>query len=179
MSIKDKLFLIRKEVGKVSKDTKNPFYNSKYADVNQLIELTDPLFEKHNILCLQPIRDGHLVTELTDLETGDVLTSEIELPKNNDPQKTGSAITYFRRYSLKSLLNIQEEDDDANKAVTQSNSSNSNGDDARPWLTEKAYNKILERINAGENLFDQTKKAFKMKKDYSASLKEAENKHGK
>ena len=40
----------------------------------------------------------------------------MELPPLTDPQKIGSAITYYRRYTLQSLLGIQAEDDDANKA---------------------------------------------------------------
>jgi hypothetical protein len=34
-----------------------------------------------------------------------------------DPQKLGSCITYFRRYTLKSLLAIAEVDDDGNRAA--------------------------------------------------------------
>ena len=40
----------------------------------------------------------------------------MELPNLQDPQKLGSAITYFRRYTLQSLLGLQAEDDDGNKA---------------------------------------------------------------
>ena len=44
--------------------------------------------------------------------------SFITIPENiTDPQKLGSAITYFRRYTLKSLLAIAEEDDDGNRAA--------------------------------------------------------------
>jgi len=34
-----------------------------------------------------------------------------------DPQKIGSAITFYRRYTLQSLLGLQSEDDDGNKAI--------------------------------------------------------------
>jgi hypothetical protein len=36
------------------------------------------------------------------------------LPNLQDPQ-LGSAITYYRRYTLQSLLGLQAEDDDGNK----------------------------------------------------------------
>ena len=45
--------------------------------------------------------------------------SSIQLTQFNDPQKLGSAITYYRRYTLQSLLGLQAEDDDANKASTK------------------------------------------------------------
>ena len=34
----------------------------------------------------------------------------------SDPQKLGSAITYYRRYTLQGLLSIRTKDDDANTA---------------------------------------------------------------
>ena len=55
---------------------------------------------------------------ICDSTTGDVIIeSNLEIPKNiTDPQKIGSCVTYFRRFTLKSLLAIAEVDDDGNKA---------------------------------------------------------------
>jgi hypothetical protein len=41
-----------------------------------------------------------------------VIQSEVTLPDLQDPQKMGSAITYYRRYSLQSLFLLQAQDDD-------------------------------------------------------------------
>ncbi len=57
-NITSKLFAVQQEIGKISKDTKNPFYNSGYFDINKLIEHCTPIFQKHKVLLLQPIRDG-------------------------------------------------------------------------------------------------------------------------
>ena len=66
---------------------------------------------------LQPIKDNCVYSIILDAETGaEIAVSELHLPPITDPQKLGSAITYFRRYTLKSLLAISEEDDDGNKA---------------------------------------------------------------
>ena len=46
-----------------------------------------------------------------------MLGSTITLPDLTDPQKMGSAITYYRRYSLQSLFLLQAEDDDGNKGA--------------------------------------------------------------
>jgi hypothetical protein len=53
-----------------------------------------------------------------DAESGEaIVTSFLKLPENlTDPQKIGSCITYFRRYTLKSLLAISEVDDDGSLA---------------------------------------------------------------
>ncbi|MDM1294270.1 ERF family protein [Sphingobacterium sp. N143] len=183
MGIKQKIFDIRKNIGKLTKDTANPFFKSKYADINQLIEMTDPLLADKQILITMPIRLGFVVVELTDLESGETMESAIELPQSNDPQKTGSAITYFRRYALKSLLNIQEEDDDANKASgniqeedddANKASGNIQEEDVRPWLTETQFNSYLALINKGEKWLDKIKKKYRIKKAFSTTLESAE-----
>ena len=117
MSIYKKLFEAKKEIGKISKDSTNPFYKSKYFDINQLLEHVEPILAKHELLCLQPIIDNVVTTEIIDVETSDKVTSGIALTNITDPQKRGSEITYYRRYTLASLLGMQAEDDDANKTV--------------------------------------------------------------
>lgn len=107
---------VKKEVGKLTKKADNPFFKSKYFDINQLIDQTEPLFEKNGLILLQPIKQGFVISEIHHIETGEMVSSEIKLPELNDPQKIGSAITYYRRYSLQSLLGLQAEDDDGNKA---------------------------------------------------------------
>lgn len=106
----------KSEIGKMSKDNNNPFFKSKFFDINQLLEHVEPLLFKHNLVVLQPIEDGRVVTRIYHAESGDSISSELELPQISDPQKVGSAITYYRRYTLASLLAIQAEDDDGNKA---------------------------------------------------------------
>ena len=46
---------VKKEVGKLSKTETNPFFKSKYFDINSLIEQVEPLLEKNGLLLLQPI----------------------------------------------------------------------------------------------------------------------------
>ena len=118
MSIYKKLHEAKKEIGKISKDSKNPFYKSKYFDINGLLEHVEPIIQKHGLLLLQPILDGKVRTEIIDVESGDKVASEISLLGLSDAQKTGSEITYYRRYTAQSLLGLQAEDDDANKAST-------------------------------------------------------------
>lgn len=119
MSIYKKLFEAKKEIGKISKDSTNPFFKSKYFDINSLLEHVEPILQKNGLLLLQPIDDGMLKTQIFDIEEGrtSILQSVMVLPNIQDPQKLGSAITYYRRYTLQSLLGLQAEDDDGNKAV--------------------------------------------------------------
>lgn len=114
-----KLFAVQKEVGKMTKDktAKAGSFNYQYFDINQIIEHLLPILQKNGLLLLQPIEDNRVKTLLIDVESGKEIASSIDLPNITDPQKLGSAITYYRRYTLQSLLGLQAEDDDGNKAV--------------------------------------------------------------
>jgi hypothetical protein len=111
---------VKKEVGVLSKTETNPFFKSKYFDINSLIQQIEPLLEKNNLLLLQPIENNKVKSVIYEVESGNFVSSEIELPNLTDPQKLGSAITYYRRYTLQSLLGLQAEDDDGNKASAPS-----------------------------------------------------------
>ena len=116
MNLYTKLNEVKKEIGAISKDSTNPFFKSKYFDINSLLKHVEPLLQKNGLLLLQPIIKGEVFSEVIDTESGESVTSSIVLPQMDDPQKLGSAITYYRRYTLQSLLGLQAEDDDANSA---------------------------------------------------------------
>ena len=119
----DKILKVQSEIGVLVKTETNPFFKSKYMDINGLLEQLLPLLEKHGLTVIQPITiegiSGKVcvVTKVVDAETKEVLIeSFFPLPDLQDPQKMGSAITYYRRYSLQSLFLLRAEDDDANVA---------------------------------------------------------------
>ena len=117
----NKLLEFQKKVSAISKDSENPFFKSKYFDINKLLETIKPVMNEMGIVILQPLRniDGKpaLGTILINAEDDKVLLDEtISLPELQDPQKMGSAITYYRRYSLQSALGLEADDDDGNMA---------------------------------------------------------------
>lgn len=116
-NINEALFVLKRQIGKMTKDSSNPFFKSKYFDINQLLEHVEPLAAENGLLILQPILNGKVITEIIFVETGESKTSELTLTDNKDPQKVGSEITYYRRYTLASLLGIQAVDDDGNLAA--------------------------------------------------------------
>lgn len=112
-----KLLEVKKQIGNLSKNAKNPFFKSQYLDLNDLLNAVEPLLHEQGLLLLQPINSGLVWSQIIDAESGNIIAdSSIALPDISDPQKLGSCITYFRRYTLKSLLSISEVDDDGNKA---------------------------------------------------------------
>ena len=110
---------VKKEIGTLTKNSKNPFFKSQYLDLNEIIEHVEPLLNDNGILLLQPLKDGLVKSQLWDVNEGYLIAeSELKIPEHiTDPQKIGACITYFRRYTLKSLLGIAEEDDDGNTAA--------------------------------------------------------------
>jgi len=112
-----KLLEVKKQIGVLAKNAKNPFFKSQYLDLHDLLTAVEPLLHEQGLILLQPIKDNKVCSCIYDSETSTMLIdSSIDLPNITDPQKLGSAITYFRRYTLKSLLSISEVDDDGNLA---------------------------------------------------------------
>lgn len=111
------------EMGMALKDSSNPFYRSKYADLNAIREACMPSLNKNGITLLQPTVsiDGRNYVETILLhESGQWISglTEILFSKPNDAQAQGSGITYARRYGMQSLVNVGADDDDGNTAST-------------------------------------------------------------
>ena len=102
------------------KDSANPFFRSKYADLASAWES-----------CRKPLSDNGLSV----IQTTDILPEGLRLittllhtsgewvsgilpvkPVKDDPQGMGSAMTYARRYGLMAIVGIAPEDDDGNAA---------------------------------------------------------------
>lgn len=109
------------EMGGAVKDSANPFFKSKYADLTSVVRAIKEPFAKHGLAYTQfPIRDDNGVGVVTRLihESGEWLEGEYILPMvKQDPQAAGSAITYARRYALQAMAGIPTADDDAESAM--------------------------------------------------------------
>lgn len=119
-----KLLEFQKNVEKVKKTKTNPYYNSSYFNIDVLLEtIKKDLNDLGLVLtqCLTTLEGGRLGlrTTITSSEDGSSVGDTCPIPETADAQKAGSAITYFRRYSLQSLLGLGAEDDDGNAATTK------------------------------------------------------------
>ncbi len=128
-TIYKKLLEAQKKIASIKKGKENPFFKSKYADINSYIEEVKPILNNCGLIILQPltIRDGKMAikTIIVD-DNGEEIASVVKLPENPDPQKMGAIITYFRRYAIQSFLFLQAEDDDANKASANAKTASPN-----------------------------------------------------
>lgn len=121
-SIAPALLRAQMKMGTATKDSKNPFYKSSYADLNSIRETSIPVLNEEKIVVLQPTVSYDNKTFVRTLllhESGEWMSSDTEIvqAKPNDPQAHGSGISYARRYGLQSFLNVGAVDDDAEVAM--------------------------------------------------------------
>ena len=136
------------EMGNATKGSSNPFFKSKYADLNSIREAVLPSLNAHGISVLQPttVLDGKAYVETVLLhESGEFLSGvyEIVYGKANDPQSFGAACSYARRYSLQSMVNIGAEDDDGESASGRGSSVNKATVKPVTVTTTTAENKVV------------------------------------
>jgi hypothetical protein len=129
----------------VKKGAINPFYNSTYADLADVIEAyRQPLSEEGLSLAQFPAGKNQIINILMH-KSGEFLEEIFEItPTDNRPQSLGSALTYGRRYSAGAILGIAtEEDDDGNNA----NGNKANGEKGKtPAQKEADFKAVLKSI---------------------------------
>ena len=103
------------------KSSNNPFFESKYADLKDVIECVKEPFADNGLSFVQfPIsNDGFAGVETVIMHSsGEWISNEYMLKvSKNDPQGIGSAITYARRYALQAACGVPSEDDDGESAM--------------------------------------------------------------
>lgn len=152
-NIYQKLHEAKLEIGKVAKNAKNPHFKNTYADLNALIEAVEPILLDKGLILLQPIKDGKVFSIITDVNSASFVESFIALPIGITPQQMGSAITYFRRYTLSSLLTLQAVDDDGQHASQPVKIQKTECDPA-------TFETIKQAIIDGKRTVEQAKEKF-------------------
>lgn len=143
----------QQEVPVIHKGTQG--YGYTYADLTKIIQIINPLLAKHGLGYSQPLDGNAIKTIIFHIETGETITSTVNIPqgvslaKMNDFQVLGSAISYLRRYSLASILTLVT-DVDLDASGTQT--------------TEKSVSKQPEKIKLTSNQMIQLIGAIKSEK---------------
>jgi hypothetical protein len=159
-----KLHNAKQSIKKVAKNAKNPHFKNNYADINALIEEVEPILLENRLLLLQPIEDGYVYSRIVDIDSAEICESCMKLPEITDPQKIGSAVTYYRRYTLQSLLSLQAVDDDANLSSEAVKSQ-------KQGLSPERFLKALEGIKNG-TVSKQDLSKFELTKEQLTKLNE-------
>lgn len=104
-----------------TKDSVNPHFKSKYADLTSVYEACASALHEAGISIVQGARseiDTYGVETLLLHTSGQYVREVLMLkPDRPGPQAAGSCISYARRYSLASMAGVQQDDDDANHAT--------------------------------------------------------------
>jgi len=108
------------EVGNVGKDGLNPFFKSKYATLENIINTVREPLHKNGLSFSQfPSGENELATILMHTSGEYIKATAKMTPKDASPQAQGSAITYLRRYALSAILGIATEDDDDGNSASK------------------------------------------------------------
>ena len=105
------------------KDSANPFFKSKYADLESVWDACRDLLASNGLAVAQfpgtysdLDKSISLITILTH-ESGEWIGQEMSVPMSKvDAQGAGSCISYMRRYSLAAVVGVVQADDDGNAA---------------------------------------------------------------
>jgi hypothetical protein len=156
------LWKAQSEIRAAVKDSTNPHFRSKYADLSSVVDAVKPALSKHGITFLQGIHDavdGVAVETMLLHTSGEWISSTMRIPAvKQDAQGYGSAITYGRRYGLQSMCGVPAEDDDGHAATASTSSritpNAGAGDDLdakQKEMVQLTRDKILEALTANKD----------------------------
>lgn len=103
------------------KESENPFFKSRYADLNTCLQTAKKVMAENGLCVSQHCTfNGDMVQCVTVLghSSGQMMISTLNVPvTKKDPQGIGMAITYARRYAFSSVIGLAQADDDAESSV--------------------------------------------------------------
>lgn len=112
------------EIKGAIKDSENPFFKSRFANLESVSEACRPALAKYELAVIQTTVPpdefnvfSMLVTTLAHSSGEWVRSVYLIRPLKDDPQGFGSALSYARRYSLAAIVGVVQADDDAETAM--------------------------------------------------------------
>lgn len=146
-------------IGKVHKNATNPHFKKSYADINSILETVEPILLQHDLLLLQPIDGGSVCTQIVCIYTGFSISSCMAMDLTLNAQQQGSQISYFRRYTIQSLLTLQATDDDGHVAKT-----------AKPTINNNRFKDAVKAIADGNYTVEKLKDSFELNETQEKAL---------
>ena len=142
----------------IYKNKINPHFKNKYAGLDGILDAIELALSDAGLLLIQPtaLRDNQTIlqTIIIHAESGEQMISELKLPEIADPQKLGAAMTYYRRFSLCSLLAIAPDDDDDGNIAREAKLVS----DRQTTISQLIESLGLERTAVGEMIKTQFNK---------------------
>lgn len=114
------------EMSGAIKDSANPYFKSKYADLNSVWNACREPLSKHGLAIVQTVQQreaGDVLYTILGHSSGQWISSTMAIRVKadskgaNEIQQLGSILTYLKRYALAAMVGVSsEEDDDGNGA---------------------------------------------------------------
>ena len=119
------------EIKGAAKDSTNPHFRSKYADLASVWDACRAALSKNGLSVIQTpdtTADGVFLYTTLAHSSGQWIRSTMPVrPVQDTPQGLGSALTYARRYSLASMVGVAPDDDDDGQAASTGERAANNG----------------------------------------------------
>lgn len=171
------------EIKGAAKDSDNPFFKSRYADLSAVWDACREPLTKNGLAVSQfPSADGPKVTVETILmhESGEWISRDLTITaKEDSPQAIGSAVTYARRYALAAVAGVAPEDDDGEAAEGRRVKQTLARGEALKKLHTEAYvpevkedGKVAVNRDAVLDQYPGPKKRYDELREYIASAKD-------
>ena len=162
------LAAFQQDVPQLIKNTKGYGYN--YTDLSEIIKIINPYMQKHGLGFTQPLQKNEnngIRTIIFHVDSSQTIESFVDLIEGvqlkgmNDFQVYGNAISYFRRYSLVSILGlVSDKDTDAS------------GEQIRKQniLSPERFIKALDAIKKGDYTKEELKEKYDLTIDQISQL---------
>jgi len=122
------LSIAQSQLEHAKKDSINPHFKSKYADLASCLDAIKEPFAKNGLCITQVVyteNDKYFLKTILAHKSGEFIESNMQIMlTKNDIQGLGSGITYTRRYALQAIAGLGADDDDGNEASRQTLHSN-------------------------------------------------------
>ena len=121
------LSIVQGKLTHAKKDSANPFFKSKYADLESVWDACRDLLANNGLAVAQfpgtysDLDKSMSLTTILTHNSGEWISQEMSVPVTKpDAQGAGSALTYMRRYALAAVVGVVQADDDGNAASSPS-----------------------------------------------------------
>ena len=157
----------------IYKKTKGYGYN--YADLPTIIETITPLLKKNGLGFTQLIQGTTIQTFVFHCETGQHIESQTEIIQSdfkgmNTLQSFGSALSYFRRYSLTAILGIVSDSD--MDGAGQPKRMASKDEPTKKPLNQKQFVRAMSEIQSGKYSKDEIIDSFELTDEQRLAIDE-------
>lgn len=120
------------EISGAAKDSANPFFKSKYADLESVWSACRKPLTDNGLSVIQtsqPTKHGLMLVTTLAHSSGEWIRGYMPiLVKDATAQSQGSGITYARRYALAAIVGVYQTDDDAEAAQGRGFTNDPRGD---------------------------------------------------